>query len=158
MDIDDDSKPKRAKIVDTSVVDGDHDVTTLRSKYHQLIEEKFLFQMPDDFYSIWQFAVSIDRDNPIGMPCLLNSNEHELSYIYLDAFIRAKQTKLVGAFNVLANRIDITNVSIDDCINRDRFAFDPPELQTLIVFDGGHYGYWRYIMCFEQCLCLISIL
>ncbi|NEU34000.1 HPF1 family protein, partial [bacterium LRH843] len=93
----------------------------------------FLVDMPEDFYKFWTFCESVGSYAlSKGDPC--------------DAF-KSVGLKLVGPFDVLANRFD-TNAeySQEKLLRHWRYYYDPPEFQTVIKGDdktGYHLGYFR---------------
>ncbi|KAK8754733.1 hypothetical protein V5799_002555 [Amblyomma americanum] len=93
------------------------------------IKQKFLVEMPDDFYDFWDFCSSLSKNDP-------SSALHDLLGL-----------RLVGPFDVLAGKL--TNKSVktsDDFLCHWRYFYDPPEMQTVLSADDEtmyHIGYFR---------------
>lgn len=93
------------------------------------IKQKFLVEMPEDFYDFWDFCSSLNKKSP------------------LDALYDLLGLKLVGPFDVLAGKL--TNKSVktaDDFLCHWRYYYDPPEMQTVLSGDDEtmyHIGYFR---------------
>lgn len=51
--------------------------------------------------------------------------------------------ELVGVFDYLAGKFENMQISEKQLLTHYRFVTDLPEFQTLIVYDGGRFGYWR---------------
>lgn len=95
----------------------------------QFIREKFLVEMPDEFYRFWEFCKS---------QC---SNDQRPEKIFEKFGL-----ELVGPFDVLAGKFDDADLfEPGDYLRHWRYFYDPPEFQTLFRKDktGIHYGYWR---------------
>ena len=91
------------------------------------IKYKFLVDMPDDFYSLWEFCKTKCPDKP-------------------ETAFEKFGLKLVGAFDVLAKKFDKAEIKEPgDYLRHWRFFYDVPEFQTILVKEksGFHYGYWR---------------
>lgn len=107
-----------------------------RAEYQKLlatpdrfIREKFLVEMPDDFYRFWDFCKSQCK------------NEQKPEEIFEKFGLQ-----LVGPFDVLAGKFDNADLfEPGDYLRHWRYFYDPPEFQTLFRKDktGIHYGYWR---------------
>lgn len=117
------------------------------------IRDKFLVQMPDDFYKFWEFCKQQCKDgtSPTKVVDLLKPFDWQL----------------VGPFDVLSGGFDDAKMfEPGDYLRHWRFFYDPPEfqvgflmffffcllcdlfakfMQTIIVQrnSGLHYGYWR---------------
>ncbi|XP_037568467.1 histone PARylation factor 1 [Dermacentor silvarum] len=93
------------------------------------IKQKFLVEMPEDFYDFWEFCTSLKKECPS------------------DALHDLLGLKLVGPFDVLAGKL--TNKSVrtsDDFLCHWRYFYDPPEMQTVLSRDDEtmyHIGYFR---------------
>lgn len=93
------------------------------------IKQKFLVEMPEDFYDFWDFCSSLNKKSPS------------------DALYDLLGLKLVGPFDVLARKL--TNKSVktsDDFLRHWRYYYDPPEMQTVLSDDDEtmyHIGYFR---------------
>lgn len=94
----------------------------------ETIKQKFLVEMPEDFYSFWSFCKTLSPDKP----------EEALKDVGL---------LLVGPFDILSG-------SLKKAIQRKlslylihwRYYYDPPEFQTIIKGDDTtqfHMGYFR---------------
>ena len=86
-------------------------------------------EMPPDFYSFWEFAKTVNKENPLLC----------LSPVSL---------KLCGAFELLAGTVPSRAPrSRSLFLTHQRFHFDPPELQTVVCetshTKGVHLGYFR---------------
>lgn len=95
----------------------------------QFIREKFLAEMPADFYRFWDFCKSQCK------------NEQKPEQIFQQFGLQ-----LVGPFDVLAGKFDSADLfEPGDYLRHWRYYYDPPEFQTLLRKDktGIHYGYWR---------------
>nr|SVE75951.1 EOG090X0BAY [Daphnia hispanica] len=89
------------------------------------IKQKFLVEMPDDFYKFWSFCQSISQQNTLDSLGL----------------------KLVGPFELLdQTKESNSRVKSEKLLTQWRFYYDPPEFQTVMVGDlskGYHIGYFR---------------
>jgi len=86
-------------------------------------------EMPPDFYSFWDFARTVNKENPLL--CLAPVG-----------------LKLCGAFEILAGIVPSSAPrSRSLYLTHHRFHYDPPELQALICetsfATGVHLGYFR---------------
>lgn len=101
--------------------------STIDDKKH-FIKEKFLVEMPEDFYLFYKFCKT------------LNSNEPLKAFADVDLL-------LVGAFDVLAGRFKNANdKNPEEYLIHWRYYYDPPEFQTVLKGDdkrGYHIGYFR---------------
>ncbi|XP_050297921.1 histone PARylation factor 1 [Anthonomus grandis grandis] len=92
------------------------------------IKQKFLVDMPKDFYQFWSFCKSLKEKCP----------QEALKDVGLT---------LVGPFDVLAGKFfDIPEQSEENYLIHWRYFRDPPEFQTVIRGDdrtGYHIGYYR---------------
>ncbi|XP_066998763.2 histone PARylation factor 1 [Anabrus simplex] len=92
------------------------------------IKQKFLVEMPEDFYSFWSFCHSVRHHAPL----------EALSDIGLH---------LVGPFDVLAGRFKNTKPKKEsEYLRHWRYYYDPPEFQTVLRGDDKtqfHMGYFR---------------
>lgn len=89
--------------------------------------ENFLTDMPEDFYSFWQFCSSLNEKTPCS------------------ALKELLGLELVGPFELL-NKSDCALSQKVDYLNNWRFYYDPPEFQCILVGDstsGYHIGYFR---------------
>lgn len=107
-----------------------------RIEYQKLLEtpdrfirEKFLVEMPNDFYRFWDF-------------CKLQCKNGQQPGQIFEKF----GLELVGPFDVVAGKFDNADLfEPGDYLRHWRYFYDPPEFQTLFRKDktGIHYGYWR---------------
>jgi len=152
IDNDDTTDGKAAKPHDLSESGGDdssHEEEDLQTEkapeleitYSDLVPEKegakaeeeigalLGVEMPPDFYSFWEFAKTVNKENPLLC----------LSSVGL---------KLCGAFELLAGTVPSgAPRSRSLFLTHQRFHFDPPELQTVVCeishTNGVHLGYFR---------------
>nr|CAG4649592.1 EOG090X0BAY [Scapholeberis mucronata]SVE93812.1 EOG090X0BAY [Scapholeberis mucronata] len=93
------------------------------------IKQKFLTDMPGDFYELWEFCKSASPENPLG------------------TFKGPLGLDLVGPFELLNQSLEsLTNTGKVSDFKDWRFYFDPPEFQSVLVDDlskGFHIGYFR---------------
>nr|SVE88199.1 EOG090X0BAY [Daphnia similis] len=94
------------------------------------IKQKFLVEMPDDFYQFWAFCQSICQQNT------------------LELFKASLGLQLVGPFELLdqTQKKSKPKDKSDNLLTKWRFYYDPPEFQTVMVGDlskGYHIGYFR---------------
>lgn len=61
----------------------------------------------------------------------------------LEAFYDVNKLELVGVFDYLAGKFDEKKFGEKELLVHYRFATDLPEFQTILVYDGGRFGYWR---------------
>lgn len=93
------------------------------------LRQKFLMDMPEDFYNFYEFSLTLDKSNPVNA----------FSSVGL---------RLAGPFEVLAGTIPTTAPRSKQLyLAHHRFYFDPPELQTVLMETqyktGFHLGYFR---------------
>lgn len=93
------------------------------------IKQKFLVEMPPDFYSLWEFCKSLSPFKP------------------QDALNTTLGVKLVGPFDVLSGKLkSVSNRKSSSYLQHWRFYYDPPEFQTVLIgnLDSQfHIGYFR---------------
>jgi len=152
IDVDDTTDGKAAKHHDLSESGGDdsspeeEDIQTVKAPeleidYSDLVPKKvgakveeeigalLGVEMPPDFFSFWEFAKTVNKENPLLC----------LSSVGL---------KLCGAFELLAGTVPSgAPRSRSLFLTHQRFHFDPPELQTVVCeasyVNGVHLGYFR---------------
>ncbi|XP_046748246.1 histone PARylation factor 1 [Diprion similis] len=94
----------------------------------EFIKEKFLVEMPSDFYRFYELCKEISPSDPCS------------------AF-KAADLLLVGPYDVLNGKLLDAKVNNNDLYLRHwRYFYDPPEFQTIIRGNdksGLHLGYWR---------------
>lgn len=91
------------------------------------IKEKFLVEMPEDFYDFWEFCSTLNKENP----------EDALS---------AGGLKLVGPYDVMTGELKkLTKRNLSKYLCHWRYYHDPPEFQTVIAGNTAsfHMGYFR---------------
>ncbi|XP_026683291.1 histone PARylation factor 1 [Diaphorina citri] len=93
------------------------------SHLKNLVKEKYLVHMPDEFFTFWKLCQKISPKCPIN------------------AF-KSLDLKLVGPFDIMNGQV------VDDglMVTHWRYFYDPPEFQTIIVSTGKdhlHFGYFR---------------
>ena len=99
------------------------------AKVEEEVKDLLGVEMPQDFYSFWDFACTVNKESPLLC----------LSPVGL---------KLCGAFEILAGTVPSSAPrSRALYLTHHRFHYDPPELQSLVCetsFDKGvHMGYFR---------------
>lgn len=112
----------------------------------QFIRDKFLVEMPNDFFIFWNFIKEFLK----GTLATANQKEskHD-NYGYIQKYFeKTFQLSLVGPFDAIAGKFNDTHLSQlngEDYLRHWRFYYDPPEFQTIFVRinTGIHYGYWR---------------
>ncbi|XP_059619600.1 histone PARylation factor 1-like [Phlebotomus argentipes] len=113
-------------------------------EYKQLLSDpklffkyKFCVDMPEDFYSFWEFCKSQTKEG--GKP---------------ECVFEQVGIQLVGPFDYMAGKFhDAPLREPGDYFRHWRFFYDPPEFQTVMVKKdtGIHYGYWRDVPFAQQC-------
>ncbi|GAB0088912.1 Histone PARylation factor 1-like [Sergentomyia squamirostris] len=113
-------------------------------EYKQLLSDpklffkyKFCVEMPEDFFSFWEFCKSLTKDG--GKP---------------ECAFENVGLRLVGPFDFMAGKFhDAKLQEPGEYFRHWRFYYDPPEFQTVFVKKntGIHYGYWRDTPFAEQC-------
>jgi len=101
------------------------------AKIEEEVDALLGLEMPSDFYSFWDFACTVNKENPLLC----------LSSVGL---------KLCGAFEILAGTVPSSAPrSRSLYLTHHRFHYDTPELQTIICetsyAKGVHLGYFRDI-------------
>ncbi|KAJ8964156.1 hypothetical protein NQ314_005088 [Rhamnusium bicolor] len=101
--------------------------TTVKLNCKEFIKQKFLVDMPEDFYQFWNFCKKLKPNNPL-------EGLKDIGLI------------LVGPFDVLAGKFEKIKKSDDAYLIHWRYYRDPPEFQTVLKGDdktGYHIGYFR---------------
>lgn len=98
-------------------------------KPQEFIKEKFLVDMPEDFYKFWDFCKSINEDEP-------------------SAALQDADLMLVGPFDALNGKFANSEKEFteDEFLVHWRYYYDPPEFQTVLKGNdktGYHLGYFR---------------
>jgi len=94
------------------------------------IKQKFLVDMPEDFYQLYKLCSTLDQSSP----CLA---------------LGAAHLQLVGPYDVLAGNIPSDKIRSEKLFLRHwRFYYDTPEFQTILTKTGDnpsqfHIGYFR---------------
>lgn len=93
-------------------------------EHRDRIRDYFGFTAPDEFFSFWEFAKSVDAPSP------------------LYAFEELTMITMCGPFSVLAGDFETRQANYDPCLHW-RYFGDPPELVTILTggTDGLHWGY-----------------
>ncbi|XP_042206072.1 histone PARylation factor 1-like [Homarus americanus] len=103
-------------------------LNSLLSRRHSAnIEQKFLVEMPDDFFDFWDCCVRLNKEKP----------EEALSKAGLT---------LVGPYDVLTRKLDgLKTRCRSSYACHWRYYYDPPEFMTVIAGDEKEYhiGYYR---------------
>ncbi|KAK3608963.1 hypothetical protein CHS0354_026292 [Potamilus streckersoni] len=96
------------------------------------VKQKFMVEMPEDFYDFWEFCKTENPKKPE------------------DALLKPLGFKLVGPYDILAGKHKgITKKKDGKRVNfllHWRYYYDPPEFQTVIKGDDSkqfHMGYFR---------------
>ncbi|KAJ4446654.1 hypothetical protein ANN_13351 [Periplaneta americana] len=127
------------KTTQLSIPDED-DLSASPENVRESIKQKFLVDMPEDFYSFWSFCESLSSNKP----------EEALKDVGL---------LLVGPFDVLSGKLKkIKHRKLSLYLIHWRYYYDPPEFQTIIKGDNSkqyHMGYFRddpqELPCFVAC-------
>lgn len=93
------------------------------------IKNKFLVDMPDDFYQFWNF-------------CKLNATNKQQPEHLFDKF----DLELIGPFDVITGKFDnAKKYEPAEYLCHWRFYYDPPEFQSIFKKKNSklHFGYWR---------------
>ncbi|XP_069182099.1 histone PARylation factor 1-like isoform X3 [Procambarus clarkii] len=91
------------------------------------IEQKFLLEMPDDFFDFWDCCSQINKEKPE------------------EALMKAGLT-LVGPYDVLTGKLKgLKTRKISSYVCHWRYYYDPPEFMTVVAGDENEYhiGYYR---------------
>nr|CAD7605046.1 unnamed protein product [Timema genevievae] len=113
---------------DKSSEDGEDNIPSSPEDVRESIKQKFLLEMPEDFYSFWSFCENISKDKP--------------SEAFKDVGLY-----LVGPFDVLSGDLKkVKNRRLSSYLRHWRYYYDPPEFQTIVRGDEKqlfHMGYYR---------------
>lgn len=94
----------------------------------EFIKEKFLVEMPEDFFTFWEFCKTLNPKDP------------QNAFADVDLL-------LVGPFDVLAEKFNgVEEKNPEEYLIHWRYYYDPPEFQTVLKGDdkrGYHIGYFR---------------
>ncbi|GAB6020273.1 hypothetical protein CHUAL_002991 [Chamberlinius hualienensis] len=92
------------------------------------ILQKFLVEMPPDFYSFWEFCKTLDSNQP---EC---------------AILKSLGLRLVGPYDILSRNIKVKSRLPSEYLTLYRYYYDPPEFQTVLQGNEEtqhHIGYFR---------------
>ncbi|KAK7082687.1 hypothetical protein SK128_004583 [Halocaridina rubra] len=112
---------------DPEIVHEDYPVKDSPEDVRMSIEQKFLLEMPEDFYQFWDLCVKLNKEKPE------------------EAFIKAG-LMLVGPYDVLTGKLkDVKIRRVSSYICHWRYYYDPPEFMTVIAGSENEYhiGYYR---------------
>ncbi|PNF21584.1 hypothetical protein B7P43_G12709 [Cryptotermes secundus] len=111
-----------------SVPEEEEDLPPTPENENEAIKQKFLVDMPEDFYSFWSFCKSLSPDKP----------EEALKDVGL---------LLVGPFDILSGNLKKAKTrKLSLYLIHWRYYYDPPEFQTVVKGDDTkqyHMGYFR---------------
>ncbi|XP_034240414.1 histone PARylation factor 1 [Thrips palmi] len=115
--------------VDVHSFDSEPELPPSPSDIKQSIKQKFLVEMPEDFYLFWDFCESVNGSNP--------------ALAFKDLGLR-----LVGPFDVLSShfKLDSSQRKQSLFLLHWRYYYDPPGFQTVLKGDDTkqfHIGYFR---------------
>ncbi|ROT64435.1 hypothetical protein C7M84_017618 [Penaeus vannamei] len=91
------------------------------------IEQKFLLDMPDDFFEFWDLCRELNQEKP----------EEAFADVGL---------MLVGPYDVLSGKLDkLQHRKLSSYLCHWRYYFDPPEFMTVLASPENEYhiGYYR---------------
>ncbi|XP_069980675.1 histone PARylation factor 1 [Penaeus vannamei] len=91
------------------------------------IEQKFLLDMPDDFFEFWNLCRELNQEKP----------EEAFADVGL---------MLVGPYDVLSGKLDkLQHRKLSSYLCHWRYYFDPPEFMTVLASPENEYhiGYYR---------------
>ncbi|XP_063236554.1 histone PARylation factor 1 isoform X2 [Bacillus rossius redtenbacheri] len=92
------------------------------------IKRMFLVDMPEDFYSFWEFCTSLCPKKP-------------------EDALRDCGLSLVGPYEVVSGQLrESDSAEVSELLARWRYYYDPPEFQTVLRGDDKkrfHMGYFR---------------
>ncbi|KAG9259637.1 histone PARylation factor 1 isoform X1 [Astyanax mexicanus] len=117
-------KRKRGEEVESGAETGSGVPLQVREE----VERLYKLRMPEDFYQFWNFCKQISPDDPA------------------DALQEALGLRLVGPFDILAEKHRHCGSAQPNFHLHWRFFYDPPELQTVLRGDAEtqhHMGYYR---------------
>lgn len=94
--------------------------------YKDVIRDKFLINMPIDFFDFWNFCKDLNASNPLNA-------------------LQDIDLVLVGPYDVLFGKFENVNLTNEDYLKHWRYFYDPPELVTVLANEktGYHIGYFR---------------
>ncbi|KAF2354235.1 Histone PARylation factor 1 [Trinorchestia longiramus] len=114
-----------SEVVEKFFCDPEEELPSDPYSLEESIKQKFLVEMPEDFYKFWQFCTDLNKDAPLEA-------------------LSAVGIQLVGVYDVVACK-----QLVPRCPSRYlchwRYYHDPPEMQTVLsgCSDGFHIGYFR---------------
>ena len=129
-EVEETDEPKVDKDADEPEVDQEEVelIPDSPSDVKESIKQKFLVDMPKDFYHFWDFCKERNHEKPE------------------DALWQICGLKMVGPFEVLSGQLKRSgNRKLDDYLCHWRYYYDTPEFQTVIVDPKTdfHIGYFR---------------
>ncbi|CAG9827918.1 unnamed protein product [Diabrotica balteata] len=122
-----DIKTKNGTDSDDSKDTKDKTYSNKEKEWNSVIKDKFLVDMPPDFFQFWDFC---EKQAP-------KCPSEALSKVGIF---------LVGPYDVLAGKFSKVDKPPEDYLIHWRYYRDPPELQTVLRSDdanGYHIGYFR---------------
>ncbi|XP_046394323.1 histone PARylation factor 1 [Ischnura elegans] len=122
------SSPSHSNASEPVVDDPENALPPSPEDVKESIKQKFLCEMPEDFYQFWDFCKNLSSDSPA----------RALKEIGL---------MLVGPYDVLSGELKkVKHRDSSSYLRHWRYYFDPPEFQTIIKGDDKkqyHMGYYR---------------
>ncbi|XP_050693673.1 histone PARylation factor 1-like [Eriocheir sinensis] len=91
------------------------------------IEQKFLVEMPKEFFDFWECCSCINNENP-------------------EEALQQAGLTLVGPYDILTGKLkELNDKRVSNYICHWRYYYDPPEFMTVIAGDENEYhiGYYR---------------
>ncbi|KAK6960496.1 UPF0609 protein [Biomphalaria glabrata] len=123
---------KSEDTVSSELEDPDDPCPSSPEDVKENIKRKFLVDMPDDFYSFWEFCKSLNPKDPTR------------------ALANTLKLYLVGPFDILHNKHKGVTKNKHgrrpNYLIHYRYMYDPPEFQTVITTTEEtklHFGYYR---------------
>uniref|UniRef100_A0A0M3IRB7 UPF0609 C4orf27-like protein n=1 Tax=Ascaris lumbricoides TaxID=6252 RepID=A0A0M3IRB7_ASCLU len=94
------------------------------------LRSKFLVSFPPEFFRFWNDIQALIKKTDNNDPC--------------KALNALKKLQLLGVFHYLnANTSETSTIDENFYLTKDRYTNDLPEMQTIAVYDGGRFAYWR---------------
>nr|CAG4650397.1 EOG090X0BAY [Sida crystallina] len=117
----------KENILDSHQSEGEEELPPSPMSVSENMKQKYLFEMPEDFYCFWEFCKHLQEANPC------------------EALRETLGLKLVGPYQLLDGSLKTETRKLSTYLNTWRFYYDPPEFQTVLVGDlsvGFHLGYF----------------